>query len=92
MARPLRISPNLGLEDWPSSPMSDHAHEAARRFVVNLRDAMGNDSVLSTAKRAGVDRNSLRLVLEGQTWPDARLVAKLEAAFKKTLWPGYFER
>ncbi|MCI0156819.1 hypothetical protein KNO15_08930 [Leifsonia shinshuensis] len=91
MARPLRVSPNLGLDDWPTARMSDHAHEAARRFVINLKEAMGGDSVLSTAKRAGVDRNSLRLVLEGRTWPDARLVARLEAAFKKTLWPGYFE-
>ncbi|MGO4534920.1 helix-turn-helix domain-containing protein [Leifsonia sp. 2MCAF36] len=91
MARPLRISPNLGLDEWLVAPMTDHAHEAARRFVTNLKVAMGTDSVLSTAKRAGVDRNSLRMVLEGHTWPDGRLVAKLEAAFERTLWPGYFK-
>ncbi|MDN4598028.1 hypothetical protein P5G59_12820 [Leifsonia sp. F6_8S_P_1A] len=71
--------------------MTDHPHEAARRFVLNLREAMGEASVRSTAIGAEVDRNSLRMVLDGETWPDAKLVAKLELHFKRTLWPGYFE-
>lgn len=72
--------------------MSDPIHEVARRFVLNLRAAMGPDtSIRGAAKLAGIDHNTLRYILDGEAWPDLIVIAKLERAYNRNLWPGLIE-
>jgi transcriptional regulator with XRE-family HTH domain len=66
----------------------DPIAEVARRFVLNLRRVMKDDSIRSVADRAEIDRNTLRRVLAGESWPDMIVIAKLERAFGVDLWPG----
>lgn len=89
MARPPRSKPNDGVgAEWVVTRRPDPTAEVTRRFVVNVRNAMGGSSVRATAKLAGVDHTALTRMLAGETWPDAVMIAKLERAFKRTLWPG----
>jgi transcriptional regulator with XRE-family HTH domain len=92
MPRPKRPAPREGAEDWPIAPMSDPVNEAQRRFAVNLREAIGEMSIRKAAEFTNVDRTTLRNLLEGETWVDAVALAKLERAFERTLWPGYFKQ
>lgn len=63
---------------WPDGRSADPAGEAARKFVVNLRAAMGEASIRSVAARAGVEEASLRRVLSGTAWPHLRTMILLE--------------
>lgn len=69
----------------------DPIQEVARLFVLNVKEAMGDASIRSTAERAGIDHNTLRKVLAGDAWPDMIVIAKLERAFHKNLWPGLID-
>lgn len=71
--------------------MSDPVQEAHRRFVINLKEALGDMSVRRAGQVTGVDRGTLQALLDGRSWVDAYALAKLERAFERTLWPGYFE-
>lgn len=72
--------------------MADPIHEVARRFALNVREAMGDGtSIRSAAKLAGIDHNTLRHILDGEAWPDLVVIAKLERAFNKNLWPGLID-
>lgn len=92
MPRPSRPAPNEGAEDsWPASTLTDPVHEAQRRFVLNLKGAIGDLSIRKAAERSGVDRGTLQSLLDGRSWVDAYALAKLERAFERTLWPGYID-
>lgn len=71
--------------------MTDPVHETQRRFIVNLREAMGDMSIRAAARLSDVDRGTLTTLLEGETWVDAVALTKLERAFERTLWPGYID-
>ncbi len=63
---------------WPDEPSSDPAGEAARRFVVMLRAAIGEKSIRSVAAEAGLDEGSVRRFLSGDAWPHLRAIVLLE--------------
>lgn len=72
--------------------MADPIHEVARRFALNVREAMGDEtSIRSAAKLADIDHNTLRHILDGEAWPDLIVIAKLERAYNKNLWPGLID-
>lgn len=71
---------------WPDVPSEDPAGEAARRFVVNLRAAMGETSVRRIAADAGLDEASVRRVLSGSAWPHLRAIVTLEESLGVVLY------
>lgn len=60
----------------------------ARRFVVNLRAAMGDRGVREVARAAGINHATLLSLLAGRTWADFLTMARLETALDARLWPG----
>jgi hypothetical protein len=92
MARTPRPKPNDGAGDsWPTVTRPDPINEVARRFVINVRDVMGDASIRSVATKADIDHNTLRKVLAGDAWPDMIVIAKLERAYNRNLWPGLLD-
>lgn len=73
-------------ESWPEKPSPDPAGEAARRFVVNLRVAIGEKSVRRVAADAGLDEGSVRRVLAGAAWPHLRAMVMLEESLGVSLY------
>jgi hypothetical protein len=92
MARTPRPSPNEGGNgEWPTAKRADPIQEVARQFVLNVKAEMADASVRSVAKLAGLDHNTLRYVLAGDSWPDLIVIARLERHFGKPLWPGILD-
>lgn len=90
MARPVRPMPNHGAgAEWLVTKRPDPVQEVARLFVLNVHAAMGDMSVRALGRISGVDHNTLRKVLSGDGWPDMIVVAKLEIAFQRPLWPEF---
>ncbi|GAA1545989.1 hypothetical protein GCM10009803_27410 [Microbacterium ginsengiterrae] len=87
MANRRRESPSELTESWPDAPSPDPAGEIARRFVLNLVDAIGEQSVRSVAHRAAVDEATVRHIISGTAWPDLRTVARLEDGLAVPLYP-----
>lgn len=74
---------------WPDGRIEGPAEaEAVRRFVVALREAMGDAGLRATARAADVNHASLRAVLRGESWPDVVTLSRLEHALDADLWPG----
>ncbi|MFJ4175194.1 multiprotein-bridging factor 1 family protein [Microbacterium sp. NPDC089696] len=88
MARNERPSPADLSTSWPNQPSSDQAAETARRFALNLRDAIGKRSVRSVAAAAGISEGAIRHVLNGSVWPDLRTISRLETALETSLYPS----
>jgi hypothetical protein len=88
MSRKPRATPRELVPGWPNKPASDVSAETARRFAVNLRAAIGDESVRSVAKKAGVNHSTLLGILEGRTWPDLETISKIERGVNHDLWPG----
>lgn len=83
-----RLKPVEVSADWPSVAVSDPVHESVRRYVLNLRDAIGDTSIRSAAVRTKVNYSTLYAVLIGQAWPDAITVARTERGLGTRLWEG----
>jgi hypothetical protein len=83
-----RLKPVEVSADWPSVEVSDPVHESVRRYVINLRDAIGDASIRSAAVRTEVNYSTLHAVLLGQAWPDAITVARTERGLGARLWDG----
>lgn len=81
--KPVEVSP-----DWPAVPVPDPIHESVRRYVLNLRAAVGDNSIRSAEAVTGVNYSTLQAVLTGVAWPDAITVARTEAGFGARLWEG----
>ncbi|PYY51960.1 helix-turn-helix domain-containing protein [Curtobacterium sp. MCBD17_023] len=77
----------LAGQPWPEVPADDPLAEVARRFVVNLRNAIGVRSARSVAVAAGISHGTLNNILHGQVWPDLSTIARLEQALQTNLWP-----
>jgi len=72
---------------WPNVASADAFGEVARRFVLNVREAMAGRSLRSVAADAGIGHVTLQRVLAGQAWPDLQTIARLEAGLNAELWP-----
>jgi transcriptional regulator with XRE-family HTH domain len=88
MSRPARLLPRDLARDWPTARGDDPVGEVARRFALNLRDAIGDRSLRATAEATGVNHTTVLAVLEGRSWPDLATIAKLELGLGVSLWPG----
>lgn len=82
--RPAEIAPT----PWPDAASADPIAEVARRLALNLRIAIGEKSLRSVAKGAGLDHSVILRILAGQTWPDIGTVARLELELDADIWPG----
>ena len=88
MGRIARATPaELVGADWPEATAADAIGEVARRFAVNLREAIGGQSVRSAAAASDVDHTALLAILAGRSWPDLATIAKLERGLGARLWP-----
>jgi DNA-binding phage protein len=88
MGRPVRAKPAaLAPAPWPDVASPDPIGEVARRFTLNLREAVGSRSIRSVAEASGLAHVTLLQVLAGQTWPDLETIAKLERGLDVPLWP-----
>lgn len=70
---------------WPEVAANDPLAETARRFVLNLRAAIGTRSVRAVAGDAGVSHVTLLRVLAGKVWPDLATITRLEMALDADL-------
>lgn len=73
---------------WPAGtidgpPEAHYAVEVARR----LAKAIGERSLRSVAREAGLDHTTVRALVEGERWPDLITIARLEVALDVRLWP-----
>jgi transcriptional regulator with XRE-family HTH domain len=66
----------------------DNSGEVARQFVLNLKAAIGDQSNRAVERLAGVNDDTIAAILQGETWPDLDIIARLEKAFGVVLWPG----
>jgi hypothetical protein len=88
MVRTARKTPReLSPEPWPDARSDDPIGEIARQFAVNLRDAIGQQSIRGAAARSGLNHSTLLAILEGRTWPDLETIAKLETGLDAAVWP-----
>lgn len=72
--------------EWPDQPSTDPVGEAARRFALNLKAAIGDRAVREVARGAGIDEGTIRKVLLGESWPDLRTIWKLESSLETQLY------
>ncbi len=86
MPRTSRSTPAELADQWPDVPSTDPTVEAARRFAVNLREAIGDRSIRSVAADAGLNHGTLLKALNGTAWVDAKTIASLEASLACGLW------
>lgn len=77
MGRTSRSKPRDLTLSWPDVESLDRHGEVARQYVLSLRSAIGERSVRSVARDAGLDEGTLRRVLAGQSWPDLNTVSRL---------------
>lgn len=88
MGRRERLRPVEVSGDWPLTPVADPVQESVRRYVFNLRETIGGESIRSAAVRTEVNYSTLRAVLAGEAWPDAITVARTERGLGARLWDG----
>ena len=88
MSRSARAKPRDLAPAWPDGPAETPIAEVARRFALNLREAIGDDSVRTVAYVAGLNHVTLIRIMDGTVWPDLETIAKIEFGFAKDLWPG----
>ncbi|WP_150307208.1 helix-turn-helix transcriptional regulator [Planctomonas psychrotolerans] len=82
--KPVELAP----APWPDIPSDDLIGEVARQLVLNLRAAIGDQSIRSVATAAGMNHVTVLNVLAGRVWPDLATIAKLERGLGRPLWPS----
>ncbi|GAA0430064.1 helix-turn-helix domain-containing protein [Leifsonia naganoensis] len=91
MPRPHRPLPNAGdIDGWPTRKRSDPVSETARIFSNNLRAAIDGWGYRELGRAAGLDHNTIRKILAGESWPDLATIARLERVLGP-LWPGVID-
>ena len=88
----------VAIEKWEG--VSDKPHDerlvaparATRQIVINLRDAMGESSIREVAELCGLDHSQVLRILNGELWPDAISITKLEDGLGVDLWPRRLDR
>lgn len=81
-----RATPAMLSSQWPDGPLTDPVGEAARRFALGLKSAIGERSVREVARAAGLDEGTIRKILQGESWPDLRTIWKLESSLETQLY------
>jgi len=81
-----RATPAMLSSQWPDAPSADSVGEVARRFALNLKAAIGEQSVRAVARTAGIDEGTIRKILLGESWPDLRTIWKLESSLETQLY------
>ena len=89
MPRTTRLKPNELVAARPDGPAQNPIGEVARQFAVNLRLAIGGQSIRATAEACGMNHATLIGILDGRAWPDMETIAKLERGLDTALWPGH---
>ncbi|CAB4885346.1 MAG: hypothetical protein F2793_08855 [Actinobacteria bacterium] len=77
--------------EWPNGPFTHDAPVYAlvtAAIVARYRASVGDRSLRSVARAAGIDATSLGRTLAGETVPDVHTVAVLEMALDTDLWPA----
>lgn len=90
MVRSARYTPREHLisGEWPTGRFDDTAAEAVAGFVARLREAMGGRSLREVEALTDVSYSGLSKVLNGDVWPDAQTIARLEEGLEASLWVG----
>ncbi len=81
--------------DWPSGRLTDDAPPYAvvtAAIVSRYQEVVGDRSLRSVARQAGIDATSLGRMLAGETVPDVHTLAVLEDAVATDLWPPRRDR
>lgn len=86
MARTARKRPNELTADWPAAQSDAPSGESARQLALRLREVIGERSLRSVARDAGVDHKTLSGILDGKTWADLETISKLEYSLGEMLW------
>ena len=82
-------------EEWPAGRLIDDAPPYAvvtAAIVARYQEVVGDRSLRSVARQAGVDATSLGRMLAGETVPDVHTLAVLEDAVATDLWPTRRDR
>ena len=82
-------------EAWPAGRLIDDAPPYAvvtAAIVARYQEVVGDRSLRSVARQAGVDATSLGRMLAGETVPDVHTLAVLEDAVATDLWPTRRDR
>ncbi len=82
----VRATPAMLSPKWSDEPSADPSGEAARRFALNLRAAIGDRSVRGVARESGINEGTIRKILLGESWADLRTIWKLESALSVHLY------
>jgi transcriptional regulator with XRE-family HTH domain len=88
MSRPTRSLPKERAQNWPTEPSDDPAGEVARQVAINLRTAIGTQSLRHTAEITGIHHATILKIVNGTSWPDLETLAKLEIGLGVRLWPA----
>jgi len=87
MSRPTRTLPKERAQNWPTEPSGDPAGEVARQVALNLRAAIGAQSLRHAAEITGIHHATILKIVNGTSWPDLETLAKLEIGLGVRLWP-----
>lgn len=78
---------------WPHAQLEPSVPAAfAQAFARNVFDATRRMSLREIARTAELDPMTVRALLRGERYPDTVSVGKLEAAYRRLLWPSDDER
>ncbi|MFD0200064.1 MULTISPECIES: helix-turn-helix domain-containing protein [Saccharothrix] len=76
---------------WPTATLDgDHAALTAQTIARRLAEALGRRewSIAELHRRAGVNRQTIANVLDGRGWATIAVIADLERALDRRLWPA----
>lgn len=81
-----RATPGELSSKWPDEPSGNPAGEAARRFALNLKAAIGDRSVRSVVRDADINEGTIRKIVSGDSWADLHTIWSLESALGVELY------
>jgi ribosome-binding protein aMBF1 (putative translation factor) len=76
---------------FPANPVDDANAEVARLVALELQAAIDEHGLRPLAAKIGMHHRTLLATAAGEVWPNARLIAGLERALGRTVWPEYGE-
>ena len=74
---------------WPTGPLEPNPPpevRLVRGIVTKLEARNARKDIYETAKRCGLNPQTIYNVLDGKTWPDLATIARLEVHFGVRLW------
>ena len=85
------LAKNGSFPDGPFRPKTPPEVYLAAALARRLKTDIRYNSIRSVAKKADLSPQTILNILNGKSWPDLRIIAKLENAFNSRLW-GYEHR